>query len=101
MAHGTVRGRVLSSPTCPVEHLGSPCPPRPVVGASVVAARDGHPAGSTTTRGDGAFTFSLPPGRYLVTATTIGGYPSTTASTVDVRANVVTRLTLTVDSGIR
>lgn len=100
-SQGTVRGRVLSAPTCPVERIGSPCPPGPVVGAPVVATRDGHRTESTTTRAGGEFTLWLPAGRYVVTATNVGGYPSTAASIVDVKAHVVTWLTLTVDTGIR
>jgi len=34
---GQVTGRVLSAPSCPVERVERPCPPRPVAGAAVIA----------------------------------------------------------------
>jgi Carboxypeptidase regulatory-like domain len=99
--HGTVEGRVLSAPSCPVQLVGSPCPPRAVVGATVVATRADRRVASTHTAAGGGFSLRLAPGRYLVTATNVGGFASTAASTVDVRLDTVARLTLTVDSGIR
>jgi hypothetical protein len=98
---GAVVGRVLSAPTCPVEMVGSPCPPRPVVGARVVATAGSHEVARTRTGAGGAFRLSLRPGTYLVTATNVGGYGSTAASSVDVRRRTTTTVTLTVDSGIR
>lgn len=100
-AQAAVVGRVLSAPSCPVERSGSPCPPRPVVGASVVAVRDGDVAASTHTTAGGRFRLALRPGRYLIRATNVGGLATTAEKPVVLTAGARQRLILTVDSGIR
>lgn len=97
---GIVRGRVVSAPTCPVERLRSPCPPRPVVGADVVATDQGRVVGQTRSGASGRFTLSLPRGRHLITAYNVG--PLRTSAAVSVVVGASPRsITLTVDSGIR
>ncbi len=96
-----VVGRVLSAPSCPVERENSPCPPRPVDGASVVALRGQHVVASTHTAAGGRFRLALQPGRYRIRATNIGGLATTAARSVLLRSGHTTQLTLTVDSGIR
>jgi hypothetical protein len=98
---GSVVGRVLSAPSCPVELVGSPCPPRPVVGAKVVASSGSHEVARTRSGSGGAFRLAVAPGTYLVTATNVGGFASTAAASVDVRPGGTASVTLTVDSGIR
>jgi hypothetical protein len=101
-AQGSISGRVLSAPQCPVERAGHPCPPRPVSGASVVALRAGDEVAATHTDAAGRFTLRLHPGRYLIRATNAGGYASTAERAVRVRLGGPEQLiTLTVDSGIR
>jgi hypothetical protein len=97
----TVTGRVLSAPSCPVERADSPCPPRPVANASVVALRGQETVASTHTDATGRFRLQVQPGRYLIRATNVGGLGSTAEKSVLVKAGQTTRLTLTVDSGIR
>src|SRR5436309_1716435 len=65
---GTVAGRVLSAPGCPVERAGTPCPPRPVEGATVTALQDNREVASATTDRLGGFRLSLAAGHYLVVA---------------------------------
>lgn len=100
-AQAAVVGRVLSAPTCPVERAGSPCPPRPVVGAAVVALRGTDVVGSTHTGEGGRFRLTLHPGRYVVRATNVGGLATTAEKQVVLTAGHTVRLTLVVDSGIR
>ena len=93
-------GTVYAAPTCPVERIGSPCPPRPVVGATVVAYRGSQPAGTTRTSTSGRFQLWLPLGSYTIRATNIGGYPSSATKDVYLTA-AGAGVDLTVDSGIR
>ena len=98
-AVGTVAGTVLSAPSCPVERLASPCPPRPVVGATV--AFRGPTSRTVRTGAGGRFTAHVPAGTYTVTATNTGGLRTTATRTVTVRAGATVSVRLVVDSGIR
>lgn len=100
-ADGTVAGRVLSEPSCPVERAGHPCPPRPVVGGSVVALQAGHVVASTHTGAGGRFRLSVDAGRYVIRATNTGGLATTAQRAVDVAAGATIGVRLVVDSGIR
>ena len=93
-------GTVYAAPTCPVERISSPCPPRPVVGATVVAYRGSQPAGTTRTGAGGRFQLRLSVGSYTIRATNIGGYASTATKDVYLTATGAS-VDLTVDSGIR
>ena len=100
-ALGTVVGTVTSAPTCPVERVGSPCPPRPVAGATVEVDRGDSVVATTRTDTAGRFRVGVPAGHYTVVAHNIGGYRSTASSAVDVVAGTTATADLTVDSGIR
>ena len=97
---GVVTGYVLTAPTCPVQRVGQECPPRPVSGSTVVAADGATTRASTRSDGAGAFHFTLPDGRYVITATNVGGYPSTASENVSV-SDAPVHITLILDSGIR
>jgi hypothetical protein len=97
---GLLTGVVYSAPTCPVERLDSPCAPRPVSGAAVVAFSGHERRGATRTGADGRFQLALPYGRYTIQATNAGGYPSTASKKIDLRAASAS-VELIVDSGIR
>jgi hypothetical protein len=97
---GRVTGYVLTAPVCPVERVGQECPPRPVSRAAVVALEGESVRGSTLTDTAGAFSLTLPDGRYVIKATNVGGYASTASEPVVVSDNPV-HITLIVDSGIR
>jgi type IV secretory pathway protease TraF len=100
-ADARVGGRVLSAPSCPVERVGVPCPPRPVANGAVVALRGGHVVASTHTDARGYFHLTVAPGQYTVRATNAGGYGSTASRTVTARAGKPVVVRLVVDSGIR
>jgi hypothetical protein len=93
-------GTVTAGPTCPVEQVGSPCPPAPWVGTVRATDDSGH---GTETRTDdgGNFTLTLEPGSYEVVAVTDGGPPTGQPVTIDVQAGQPIRVNLTVDTGIR
>jgi hypothetical protein len=95
-----VTGQVLSAPSCPVERVGQPCPPRPVPDAVVTALVGDEQRGETTSDERGQFRLTLPAGRYIIRATNPGGYASTASEEVTV-STVPVQITLTVDSGIR
>jgi hypothetical protein len=100
-ASASVVGRVVSAPSCPVERADSPCPPRPVVGATVAALRGQHVVASTRTAAGGRFRLSLAPGSYLVRATNRGPLATSAQARVVLTKGQTKQLTLTVDSGIR
>jgi len=98
---GTVVGRVLAGPTCPVITAEKPCPPRPV--QALVAARDaaGRTIGSTTTARDGRFALTLPKGAYSLVATTRKALPRCPKARVSVRSSRQVQTTISCDTGIR
>ena len=98
---GTVTGRVLAAPGCPVERVSSPCPDIPVAGAQVRALRGGQVVAAVRSGRGGAFQFRLGAGTYILTGVNSGGYRSTARAVITVRPGQQVRVNLTVDSGIR
>lgn len=100
---GTIRGRVLLAPTCPVEQVASPCPPRPLsdVVVRVVDAK-GKVLAATTSNDGGRFEIEVRSGSYLLTAS-IEQDParSVIPTRVRVDAGAVSHANVLVDSGIR
>jgi hypothetical protein len=98
-----VSGVVLAGPTCPVETLESPCPPKPVPSISVqVLSTSGEVVDTTTTDGNGRFSVALDPGTYEVRATP-GQQAFMSARPVDVtvRRGAFANVTIRADTGIR
>lgn len=99
-AQFALTGTVRAEPGCPgPARLGSPCPSRPVAGATVEADQNGREVKRTTTDQDGRFTLRLTAGTYHVTATNAGGLKTTVTQTVVLTADA--DITLIVDSGMR
>jgi hypothetical protein len=95
-----VTGIVRVSPACPGPvRLDSPCPDRPLGGATVTASRNARTIASTITDASGHYRLDLPPGRYDIVAINVGGYASRATRTIDVPPSAV--VDLTVDSGMR
>jgi hypothetical protein len=101
-----IRGRVTSSPTCPVERT----PPDPACAPRGFAARvrierasDGQVVARLRASGDGRFSVALAPGRYRVIARPGSGQLPTCPSAVKatVRSGRYTRVAIDCDSGIR
>jgi hypothetical protein len=94
-----VTGTVTASPSCPgPQRLDSPCPNRPVNGATVEMAANGSVVATTTTDATGHFQFTIPAGTYDITARNVG-YASRTTQTITVTGPV--DVPLVVDSGMR
>lgn len=97
----TITGQVLAAPTCPVERAESPCPPRPVPGATVEVRDASGLVSATSTDSSGRFSVVVPGGSYLVRATNVGGYRSTAEQQVEVAPGAAASVRLVVDSGLR
>jgi Carboxypeptidase regulatory-like domain len=94
-----VTGTVSSSPSCPgPQRAGSPCPPRPVVGAPVELAANGSVVARAVTDATGRFRLTVAAGTYLIKARNVG-YTSETTQMITVTGPV--DVSLVVDSGIR
>jgi hypothetical protein len=97
---GGVQGRVTIGPTCPVERVGSPCPPGVWTGTVRATSSDGA-VHETATASDGSYRLALAPGSYTVTPVVEGsGPPTAKPATVTVGATMQ-QLDLELDSGIR
>jgi hypothetical protein len=98
-----IQGMVQVGPTCPVEQLNSPCPPRPL-GATIVV-RDGN--GTVVTRfhsgADGRFKVNLAAGSYTLLGLTVGSsfLPRPIPTSVTVTQGTYAWVTVQYDSGIR
>src|SRR5438445_10801356 len=98
-----IQGTVQAAPTCPVERINSPCPPRPL--AATVVVRDG--TGAEVARfhsgGDGRFKVDLRPGTYSLVGLTIGStsLPRPIPTSATVSQGSYTSVNIEYDSGIR
>lgn len=104
-AQGTLAGKVVASPTCPVERADKPCPPAPVTHRAVsIEDTSGTVVTEVTTDGQGQFNVALDPGSYVVKVTIVTGQPGMrqlTPGDVTILAGETTPLTITLDTGIR
>jgi hypothetical protein len=105
-----IQGAVLAGPTCPVERLNSPCPPRPLAGWTVSAEPICPPSAvcavarpiKTRTDSSGRYRLPLAPGTYTVTAAGSGQLNNSSApKVVTVTAHAYAVADLMVDTGIR
>jgi hypothetical protein len=98
-----VRGRVIASPTCPVERPGgSPCI-RAVAGAVILALdSNGREVARATSDATGAYFLPLAPGTYRVVPRPVEGLMGTPAEqSVTVTSGAPVLLDLDYDTGIR
>jgi hypothetical protein len=102
---GTIAGDVMAGPTCPVESLENPCPPKPVPDRKVsVMTPGGALAATTTTDANGRFTVAVAPGSYVVRVEAgpgMLGLRQTTPGDVTVRAGQIIIVHIELDTGIR
>jgi hypothetical protein len=98
---GRVTGQVVAGPTCPVETLQSPCPPRAVPDALVELLRGGRTVASVRTDGRGQFSIAAPAGAAVVRASTVTGYRSQASQPVQLTAGTTVTIRLVLDTGIR
>ncbi|HUY05958.1 MAG TPA: carboxypeptidase-like regulatory domain-containing protein [Acidimicrobiales bacterium] len=94
-------GVVMAGPTCPVERIGHPCPPRPVVGAVDVRNIAGGTVATTHTDGAGRYFVSVSPGSYSLVVVTGSAFPRCPSEGVTVTSGSPQRIDVTCDTGIR
>jgi hypothetical protein len=95
-----ISGRVLLSPTCPVQGTGQTCERGYQTTIAIYTAAHQRFVKTFRSERNGAFRVVIAPGRYVLTATQ-GSVPRLMPSTVTVRRGRFTSITLVVDSGIR
>jgi hypothetical protein len=106
-ADSGIRGRVVASPTCPVERLPPDprCAPRGLAAVvRVYRLRDHHTVARLHTNRNGWFRVRLGRGRYAARARPAAGGPfprCSKAVAASVRSSRYTRVTIDCDTGIR
>lgn len=105
VAPGTLTGDVVAGPTCPVEQINNPCPPKVVAGREVkILTPGGRVVATTTTDAQGHFSVTLAPGAYVVAVTMVAGQVGMRQSTpgdVNVASGQSSYLKIELDTGIR
>ncbi len=105
--NGTVVGRVVLGPVCPVEHIppDPACAPRPYKTSIYVwSVTTGSTYKRVNTDTSGSFKLSLIPGNYSIAVTSPANgspYPRCTPIDVSVKAKAVQNVTINCDTGIR
>jgi hypothetical protein len=100
---GVILGKVLISPTCPVERIPADpkCAPK---GYATQISMKGETLAltmTTTSKADGSFISHLPAGKYTFTAGGKTLLPRCQSMEVTVTSNVTQQVTISCDSGIR
>lgn len=105
---GTLSGTMTIGPICPVERVDDPCKPTPEMYAAhtiaVYTADKKTLVKTLTPNSTGVFSATLPVGSYYVAMTTAQpkiGSTSGVPTTVAIKNGVTTRLTISIDTGIR
>ncbi len=102
---GTLVGDVVAGPTCPVESIEHPCPPKPVPDRRVtIQTPGGAVVTTTTTDANGHFSVTLPPGNYVIQVTVgpgLVGIRQVTPGNVTVVAGQTVSVKIELDTGIR
>ncbi|MDQ6883982.1 MAG: prealbumin-like fold domain-containing protein [Candidatus Dormibacteraeota bacterium] len=98
-----IQGFVTVGPTCPVERVNSPCPPRPMQTTVEIRNSAGKQVTSVATGSDGHFQLDLLPGTYTLVGAAHGtaGLPRPIPVTVTVVAGSYATAHVEYDSGIR
>ncbi len=94
-------GVVSAGPTCPVERVGNPCPPRPVSGTVDVRTGAGGVVATTRTDSKGRYSVSVKPGTYLLTVLTGSVFPRCPSRTVNITSKASVQADINCDTGIR
>ena len=105
-AHGRLAGVVTIGPNCPVQSETQPCPTPPDAYAlrKVLVYDEAKTKLLFTVDIDsqGAYLVDLAPARYTVDVKKVGAdRASGVPATVDIKANVVTKLDIAIDTGLR
>lgn len=103
-ASGTVKGKVLLGPTCPVERIPPDpgCADKPYQTTIKVTNRSSSGViGETVSDAQGNFQINLPPGRYDLHAAGGSVMPTCAPQAIEVIAGKTLEVTLSCDTGIR
>jgi hypothetical protein len=102
-AESGVEGQMLIGPTCPVMQIADPCPDKPYQGNFSVKALSGEIVAHFKTDEQGRFKVFLSPGEYILFSedTAAMHFPIIKEQPFTVQARQITRLAITLDSGIR
>lgn len=103
-SQGTLDGVVEAGPTCPVESVTQPCPPKPVPNRVVlIETSGGSIVAKVTTDQQGRFEVNLAPGTYeLKVGPGITQYPiQRKPQVVTIVAGQTTQVKIELDTGIR
>ncbi len=96
-----VRGTVTAGPTCPVERVGDPCPPRPVQTGLKLVAGNGAVVATGQSGADGSFLIAASPGSYTLESTSTATFPRCPNVPVTVNPGAYTTADMNCDTGIR
>jgi hypothetical protein len=96
-----IRGRALAGPRCPVEMEGSRCPDLPYEGTIIAVETESGEDFTARTDAQGRFELPLEPGSYEVSIVSPSSPPFAKPQTVHVEPGSFTRITVSVDTGIR
>ena len=102
---GTLHGRIVAGPVCPVvsDPPDPACDDRPVAGATlVIEAAGAGEVGRVVTDADGLFEIALPAGPYVLVPQPVAGLLGTApVQPFEIEPDVTTELTVVYDTGIR
>jgi hypothetical protein len=96
-----VRGRITAGPTCPVERVGHPCPPRPVTAGIRAQRGGGQVVARTRSDGNGNYAMTLRPGRYTLVVETGSSFPHCPQTNITVPRHGFVTADIRCDTGIR
>ena len=96
-----IEGQVWLSNTCPETPTNSDCPPRPYQSKVTVANQADEIVTEIKTDANGHFSRVLQPGIYKLKPQSLRPYPFAPEQVIKVVKNVVTKVTINYDSGIR
>ena len=97
-----IDGRVTIGPTCPVEQVNNPCPPKAYQATLTVLTSDGqHKVIQFQTDVNGNFQVALAPGQYILHPESPNVMPHAADIPFIVNAHQFTRVDVVYDSGIR
>ena len=104
IAIGTLTGKVMRGPMCPVERENKSCPPEPASGVKLlILTPAGREINSVVTDSQGVYGISLPPGTYRIEMPPLSGMEFTKdlPTTVIIIEGRERRLDIHIDTGIR
>ncbi len=105
VAVGRLTGDVVAGPTCPVEQVDNPCPPKVVADREVkILSKSGQEVARTTTDAQGHFSVALAPGDYVVAVAIVSGQVGVRQNTpgdITVASGQSSYIKIELDTGIR